>query len=694
MGVCERYHEPLRRIFKKIVFETPSISPLLALSSACKAMNDTMGPEGFVPTLLVYGMLPRIPIGDQATTTPNQAARMKALSTARSEMEEICANLRLKTAETHDLPPTLLDMQPSPGMQVLVFRRKTQVWEGPYELDRIDGKSAYVKISEGLVQPFSVSRVKPFRTPVESALRKNDNQQTSDEVTSTSAVNYTKVLSPRDVTDETIEEFRQAISDEMNGLFEQKTFKKVLKENIPEGANVLRSRFVFAIKDVGTPSERKKARLVAMGHTDKMKRLVLSDAPTLMRYALRILISVAVMYDLELYSRDVKQAYLQSETPMQRDIYIYPPRGQRKDEEKYLYLLQKPLYGITESGSYWVDTYMSFFENDLQMEHFLLDPCFMYKRKCKTLEGMVGMIVDDTIGAGTKSFIQAEDQKCRRFSMNPKKRIDFDFSGMHIKQGKTIATLDQKHYASSINGIMLENPQKELFVKIRGQLAWCAHSTRPDLAFYAARLAQVKRDEFTRDDVKLLRRATRMLKQKAKVLKYHKLDPSSASLAVYTDASFATNKDLSSQLGFVVLLTDASKKCALLHWNSYKSHRVTRSVLGSEVYAFCDGMDVGISFQLALEPILGRKVNLNMYTDSKSLFDTIITRSQTSEKRLLIDISSVREAYRKKEISNVAWVRSEYNLADALTKESKENILNSVLETWLLNHPVEQWIIR
>ena len=105
-------------------------------------------------------------------------------------------------------------------------------------------------------------------------------------------------------------------------------------------------------------------------------------------------------------------------------------------------------------------------------------------------------------------------------------------------------------------------------------------------------------------------------------------------------------------------------------------------------------MDVAISFQLALEPITGQRIPVHMYTDSKSLFDTITRRSQNSEKRLLIDLATVRDSYRRKEITDVTWVRSQFNLADSMTKEIKNNILSRVLETGVLNHPVEQWIVR
>ena len=64
LTVGERYHDPLRRIYRKVRHDFPTLSESLALSLANKAMNDTMGPEGLVPTLLVFGIVPRLSIGD------------------------------------------------------------------------------------------------------------------------------------------------------------------------------------------------------------------------------------------------------------------------------------------------------------------------------------------------------------------------------------------------------------------------------------------------------------------------------------------------------------------------------------------------------------------------------------------------------------------------------------------------------
>ena len=42
----------------------------------------------------------------------------------------------------------------------------------------------------------------------------------------------------------------------------------------------------------------------------------------------------------------------------------------------------------------------------------------------------------------------------------------------------------------------------------------------------------------------------------------------------------------------------------------------------------------------------------------------------------------------------MAFIRSEFNIADALTKVKVDSILLQTLKTSQLDHPVDQWIVR
>ncbi len=83
-----------------------------------------------------------------------------------------------------------------------------------------------------------------------------------------------------------------------------------------------------------------------------------------------------------------------------------------------------------------------------------------------------------------------------------------------------------------------------------------------------------------------------------------KLDKDSLQLIVFTDASFANNKDLSSQVGFVLVLADVKGRANIIHWSSTKCKRVTRSVLASELYGMAYGFDMGASVKSIVDLIL------------------------------------------------------------------------------------------
>ena len=74
-------------------------------------------------------------------------------------------------------------------------------------------------------------------------------------------------------------------------------------------------------------------------------------------------------------------------------------------------------------------------------------------------------------------------------------------------------------------------------------------------------------------------------------LKFPKLERKTIRIVGYSDAAHANNYDLTSQLGRIIFLMDDSSKCVQISFKSYKSRRVTRSVLSAEVVAFANLFD-------------------------------------------------------------------------------------------------------
>ena len=87
IGIVERYHRPLRRAYEIITKELPQVAKQIVLQMAVKATNDTAGPDGLVPTLLVFGTFPRMSINDTPSTTTIE--RGKAIRKAIKEVVEL-----------------------------------------------------------------------------------------------------------------------------------------------------------------------------------------------------------------------------------------------------------------------------------------------------------------------------------------------------------------------------------------------------------------------------------------------------------------------------------------------------------------------------------------------------------------------------------------------------------------------------
>jgi hypothetical protein len=89
LGVGKRMHGPLRRIYNKIRMDYPHIPAGTLLKLGVKAMNDTISENGLVPSLLVFGVIPRYPALN--TELPIQKVRMEVTAAAQMEMNSIIA---------------------------------------------------------------------------------------------------------------------------------------------------------------------------------------------------------------------------------------------------------------------------------------------------------------------------------------------------------------------------------------------------------------------------------------------------------------------------------------------------------------------------------------------------------------------------------------------------------------------------
>lgn len=143
LGLGERYHVPLRHIYTKIGTAQPYNGQELVLRLACKVMNDTAGPDGIVPTELVFEKHARLPL-PATHVYLDQSERIQVLRLARAEYEAIVDRNRISQALRSRIPSGAKRMLRIDDL-ARVFRETDRRIHGPYEILKMEDKLCRVE---------------------------------------------------------------------------------------------------------------------------------------------------------------------------------------------------------------------------------------------------------------------------------------------------------------------------------------------------------------------------------------------------------------------------------------------------------------------------------------------------------------------------------------------------------------------
>ncbi|KAI0991711.1 hypothetical protein K3495_g16476, partial [Podosphaera aphanis] len=245
---------------------------------------------------------------------------------------------------------------------------------------------------------------------------------------------------------------------------------------------------------------------------------------------------------------------------------------------------------------------------------------------------------------------------------------------------------------------------RQKYIEQRARAAYIASTCQPEAIFDCSVAAQ-HQDPGKMEVKALNKRLAWQIKNLNRGLRYIPLDLGNIKMFIFVDGSFANNSDLSSQIGYVIVL--ANEKIGegdfeitgnIVHWSSNKCKRITRAVLASELYGMVAGIDMGISLTTTLQMITEQleiaPVPVIICTDSFSLYECLVKLGTTKEKRLMIDIMAIRQSYERREISEIRWIEGNSNPADSMTKLNANNSLQSLISTNKLRIKVEGWVQR
>lgn len=150
IGHCEKYHHPLRNTYCKILKEHQHTKLFLALATLVKEMNDTLGVEGLVPSVLIFGEFLKMQSQSRVPEArPTVKRRALTAVTAQQRVEKQMARVRLKRDLQHKTPKLACHVS-QPGDKVLVWRKSivnhlTGQWLGSFTVTHFDeGKTKFI----------------------------------------------------------------------------------------------------------------------------------------------------------------------------------------------------------------------------------------------------------------------------------------------------------------------------------------------------------------------------------------------------------------------------------------------------------------------------------------------------------------------------------------------------------------------
>ncbi|KAI0996519.1 hypothetical protein K3495_g11663, partial [Podosphaera aphanis] len=133
IGKVERYHHTLKRAYEVISADLgTAVTSEDTLQMAVKAVNDTAGPQGLVPTLLVFGTYPRLT--ESSPPSPSIAVRADAIRKAMTEVRKLKATRQVAEGLSMRNDPNIIDTIQLPLQSEVKVWRENIGWTGPHTL--------------------------------------------------------------------------------------------------------------------------------------------------------------------------------------------------------------------------------------------------------------------------------------------------------------------------------------------------------------------------------------------------------------------------------------------------------------------------------------------------------------------------------------------------------------------------------
>ncbi|KAL0746111.1 hypothetical protein Bca101_101377 [Brassica carinata] len=492
------------------------------------------------------------------------------------------------------------------------------------------------------------------------------------------------------------EEWKESVGDEANAMIKNDTW---FESEFPKGKKAVTSRWIFTIKYLPNGQiDRRKTRLVARGYTQTYgEDYIDTFAHVAKLHTIRIVLSLAVNLEWDLWQMDVKNAFLQRE--LEDEVYMYPPPGlEGLVKPGNVLRLKNAIYGLKQSPRAWYNKLSTtlngrgFRKSELDNTLFTLT----------TPSGIICLLVyvDDIIITGsdkigireTKEFLKSD------FEIKDLGEMKY-FLGIELCRSKEGLFMSQRKYALDLlkdagvlGGKKAKMPMEDgykvpregeledsklfhdpkLYRKLVGKLIYLT-ITRPDICFVVNQVSQhmqVPKEHHWRMVERLL-----MYLNGSASLGVSLGCNKSTEVVGYCDADWAGDRaDRRSTTGYCTFIGGN-----LVTWKSKKQKVVSCSSAEAEYRAMLKLTNVlvwikGILKHLGIE----QATPMTMHCDNQAAIH-IASNSVFHErtKHIEVDCHKVRQMIVLGVILP-CYTRSEDQLADVFTKATRQKTMESI----------------
>eukprot|EP00913_Durusdinium_trenchii_P012521 g11757.t1 len=534
--------------------------------------------------------------------------------------------------------------------------------------------------------------------------------------------------------------FEDPIKDALDIYFKHDALTHVMPDEKILDEEVLPSRFVLVNKadpknqhpeDSDLEEAKLKARLVIAGHKDQRAGDFETQAPTASLLSHNFLCFVAAQYKWRMFFADISAAFLQGDyLPEGRRVFIrspknYPmfvreflmtkiPPGARTD----LFRMKKAGFGLAESPRLWYQRFKRDIMSIGGRELALAPGVFSFCGPDGQIWALLAVHVDDVrLICSPRAEEDLWPSLKRLFTfgdwVHPKDFVKF--CGRYEKQMEDFSVVIQMdEYGTKIKeppvraaGQTLEplTPNERSWIgTIIGQVSWLARQVRGDLLFGCSRIQQLAGvgDASALQELKILVDRARVPRRQ--VFRHLGCDLETMVVLGVSDASFSGMPRGRSQGGSVLLVAnptilEGEARVNVLTFHSSLLKRVVRSSLAAEISQAATVMEEADFLRALMAEALDPAFQLRNWMasvakwrqlavlDSRTGYDLLNGTSLGEDKRLAIDVASMRQALQEDGAARaVRWVPGEEILADDLTKLIGNGRLMDVLEggSWAL----------